>query len=144
MKKGIAVILVGGLLIAVSATAGFSTLDDAAVAPGVPFARMQLFAVFYRPGPNWKVGLPMARQALGDHLRYYREGVANGRVFAGGGLAAANGGLAILTVPSQVEAQAFLAGDPAILNGVFVGEVQLWTPAVVSDRPLHRLTRPSS
>lgn len=138
LKKGMAIVIVGGLLIAASATARSSTVNYATITSGESSARAQLFAVFYRPGPNWKVGLPMNRQALSDHVRYYLKGVADGRVFAGGGLVAVSGGVAILTLPSLREAEAFLAADPAVRDGVFVGEVQVWTPAVLSDRPLKR------
>lgn len=96
----------------------------------------KLFAVIYRPGPAWRPGVPMAGQTLLDHLRYYRRAASEGRVFAGGALPAIDGGLAILVMPSLEEARAFLAADPAIVNGTFVGEVNLWSPAVRSDRPL--------
>lgn len=111
--------------------------DDVA-AQGDRLVQRQLFAVIYRPGKGWKPGQPMSRQDLGGHLRYYRQGLADGRVFAGGGLMAINGGLAILTMTSLPQAEAFLAADPAILNGTFSGEVHVWTPAVMSSEQLKR------
>ena len=68
----------------------------------------------------------------GTPLTYYRQGVSDGRVYAGGGLMAINGGLAILTLQNLEEAERFLASDPAILNGTFVGEVHEWTPGVMA------------
>ncbi|MBA3677154.1 MAG: hypothetical protein H0W74_07085 [Sphingosinicella sp.] len=95
-----------------------------------------LFAILYRPGPGWKAGLPMQKQALREHAQYYQTALRQGRVFAGGALAKIDGGLAILRMSSLDEAEAFLAADPALLNGTFVGEVHAWTPRFVADGPL--------
>ena len=89
------------------------------------------FAIIYRPGPNWQAGLPMERQDLGAHLAYYRLGVAQGRVFAGGALPSVDGGLAILTASSLADAEAFLELDPAVVKGVFVAQLFEWRPGVI-------------
>ncbi len=101
-----------------------------------------LFAIFYRPGPRWKAGLPMRKQALREHAEYYRAALGRGQVFAGGALAKIDGGLAILRMSSLDEAEAFLAADPALLNGTFVGEVHAWTPRFVADGPLKPRAQP--
>lgn len=97
-----------------------------------------LFAVIYRQGPNWKAGLPMQKQALGEHREYYLRALKEDGVFAGGGLMDINGGLAILRMSSLEEAKAFLAADPAMLNGTFVGEVHAWKLGLVAEGPLKR------
>lgn len=125
--------------VALVAPAGGQTAEKSEAAPRIgKTVRGQLFAVIYRPGRNWRPGLPMNRQDLGPHLRYYRQGLTDGHVLAGGGLLAMNGGLAILTMASLADAEAFLASDPAIVSGVFSGEVHAWTPAVMSTELLSR------
>lgn len=95
-----------------------------------------LFVVIYRQGPGWKAERPMQGQALGGHLRYYRRGIEDGRVFAAGGLLAINGGLAILRAATLAEARAFVTADPAVLKGTLAGEVHAWTASFVSREPL--------
>lgn len=101
-------------------------------------ATSKLFAIVYRQGPKWKTGLPMGKQALTEHFYYYQQALKEGRLFAGGALPAINGGLAILKMSSIDEAKAFLAADPALLNGTFLGEVHAWTPnpKLVTNEPL--------
>ncbi len=109
--------------------------------PAEPTSRSEagnLFAIIYRQGPNWKAGLPMHKQALREHLEYHRRALSAGRAYAGGGLMDINGGLAILRMSSLDEAKAFLAADPAVLNGTFVGEVHPWTLGYSAEGPLKR------
>ena len=105
--------------------------------PTVAAAPATFYAIIYREGPAWKTGQPMQKQALGEHLRYYRRGLEEGRVFAAGGLLAIDGGLAILRVSNLDEAKAFLAADPAVLTGILVGEAYAWTTPFVSKEPLN-------
>jgi uncharacterized protein YciI len=127
-----------GLTTATSGSAQSPVAEKGPAALIDPAAHKQFFAVIYRPGPSWKTGQPMSKQKLGDHLEYYRRALAEGRVFAGGGLIAINGGLAILKMSNLEEAQAFLPADPAILNGTFAGEVHAWMPVVLSNNRLKR------
>lgn len=108
--------------------------NPASIAPAP--AGPGLFAILYRPGPKWKVGQPMHKQALRGHAEYYERALQQGRLFAGGALPRIDGGLAILKMSSLEEAKAFLAADPALLNGTFVGEVHAWAPRFVADGPL--------
>lgn len=126
------------LYLGAATTSVSGKVEPAAPAPADPprSTKALLFAVMYRPGPAWRPGVPMSGQALREHVAYYRAAAASGRVFAGGALPAIDGGLAILVLPDLQAARAFLSADPAILNGTFVGEVNLWQPAVRTKKPL--------
>jgi uncharacterized protein len=89
-----------------------------------------LFALLYRPGPRWVRGEPLDRQPLAAH-RAYLEGLARvGRVAVAGPFLDVAAGLAVLRVVDQEAAAAVLADDPAVRDGVLVGEVRRWLPLV--------------
>jgi uncharacterized protein YciI len=103
-----------------------------------PSAPSELFVFIYRPGPAWRQGAPFGEQGLGPHGAYMKQLFDAGRLFAGGGFADQDGGLAIVTAPSMEEARAILAADPAVTSGIFVGEVEHWRPRFRADRALPR------
>jgi len=95
-----------------------------------------LFALIYRPGPNWRQGKPFREQiAIKEHFAYVKGLFANGQLFSGGGLGDDHG-LVLFHARDQAEANAILAADPMVQAGSFVGEVRRYTPAFLSDRPL--------
>ncbi|WP_114953316.1 YciI family protein [Sphingosinicella terrae] len=111
----------------------------AAQAPSPPTEAQpdrQLFVIHYRPGPAWVAGRPMGEQNLRPHGLYYRDLLQQGRVFAGGGFVGEDGGLAIIRAASRAEAEAILAADPAIRDGIFAAELRQWSPRFVADGPL--------
>jgi uncharacterized protein YciI len=61
-----------------------------------------------------------------------------GRLFAGGGFADEDGGMAIVMAANIEEALGLLAADPAVTSGIFVGEVEHWRPRFRADRALPR------
>jgi uncharacterized protein YciI len=99
-------------------------------------ASQQLFLFQYSRGPAWREGLPMRQQGLGPHAGYMQQLQDQGRLFAGGGYASDDGGMAIVTAANIDEARAMLAADPAIASGVFVAELRHWRPRFRTDRPL--------
>ncbi|MGQ0531531.1 MAG: YciI family protein [Caulobacteraceae bacterium] len=99
-------------------------------------AAQQLFLFQYSRGPAWREGVPMREQGLGPHGAYMRQLMNEGRLFAGGGYASDDGGMAIVTAASIEEARAILAGDPAIVSGIFVAELRHWTPRFRTGDPL--------
>lgn len=119
-----------------SPSMAFASSPQQGKTPAAAPTTTQLFAVIYRQGPKWKAGQPMQKQALRGHAEYYARAMEEGRVFAGGALVAVNGGLAILRMSNLDDAKAFLAADPALLNGTFVGELHAWTPRFVAEGPL--------
>lgn len=108
--------------------------------PAAPAAR-QLFLFIYRPGPTWIPGRPMAQQDLRAHAAYHAALVRDGRSVGGGDFRGMDGGMAIIRAANRAEAEAMLAADPAILNGVFAAEIRQWRPRFFSDRPLVETTR---
>lgn len=112
-----------------------SAQAQANTAPAASPAR-QLFLFLFSPGPNWRPGLPMRQQDLRDHAAYHDRLVREGRSVAGGGYVGMDGGMAIVRAADLTEAQAMLAVDPAIVNGVFAAELRHWVPRFHSDAPL--------
>jgi uncharacterized protein YciI len=108
---------------------------SSAVAQTAPAPRA-LFLFLFRPGPAWQAGVPMRRQNLRAHAEYHARLLREGRSFAGGGYVGVDGGLAIVRAADRAEAEAMLAADPAILNGVFVAELRQWAPRFHNDAPL--------
>ena len=96
----------------------------------------QLYLFQYAPGPAWRAGVPMREQGLGPHGAYMQQLRSEGRLFAGGGYASDDGGMAIVVCANVDEARAILAADPAITSGIFVAELRHWRPRFRSDEPL--------
>ena len=101
----------------------------------------QLFLFFYRPGPAWRAGVPMRQQDLRAHAAYHAQLLREGRSFAGGGYVGMDGGMAIVRAADQAEAEAMLAADPAIVNGVFAAEIRQWQPRFHGPGPLVETSR---
>jgi uncharacterized protein YciI len=126
IARGLAAIVVPAVLL-VSAIAAPS--DSTALADGAATSAAEagaLFAVIYRPGPSWRDGVPMREQGLGPHGRYMQELLDTGRLFAGGGFADDDGGMAVFRAADIAEARAIVAADPAVTSGIFVGDVEEW------------------
>ena len=104
--------------------------------PAAAPAPSNLFVVIYRPGPAWQAGRPMSEQGLLPHGRYYRGLLDDGRLFAGGGFASSDGGIAILRVADMEAARAIVAADPAVTSGIFVAELEQWRPRFQVGEPL--------
>jgi uncharacterized protein len=98
----------------------------------------QLFLFQYSRGPAWREGVPMRQQGLGPHGAYMQQLQNEGRLFAGGGYASDDGGMAIVTAAGIEEARAILAADPAITSGIFVAELRDWRVRFRTDAPLPR------
>ena len=125
-----------GMLAAISfGLAATGTAPEGAPTTAAAATRIGLFVFIYRPGPAWRQGQPMHRQALAPHAAYHRQLFEQGRTFAAGGFLD-DGGMAIVRAADIDEARALLASDPAITSGVFVGTVEQWRPRFRSNEPL--------
>ena len=126
------------LLLALILASASTPSAISAQAPAEPAATAPrpLFLFLFRPGPAWRAGVPMHQQDLRAHGAYHARLVREGRSVAGGGYVGEEGGMAIVRAASLEEAQAMLAADPAIQNGVFAAELRQWTPRFHSDTPL--------
>lgn len=68
---------------------------------------------------------PEEAEIVGRHFAYLKAAHEAGRLFmAGRTMIPPYIGIAVFTADSDEEATTFLAGDPAIEAGVFLGEVQ--------------------
>jgi len=101
-----------------------------------PAAAQQLFLFQYSPGPAWREGVPMRQQGLGPHAAYMQQLQNEGRLFAGGGYASDDGGMAIVSAANIEEARAMLAADPAVSSGIFVAELRHWRVRFRTETPL--------
>jgi uncharacterized protein YciI len=108
----------------------------ASVPAAQPESSRQLFLFLFRPGPAWIEGKPMAEQDLRAHGAFHAALVRDNRAVAAGGYVGMDGGMAIVRAIDLAEAQAILAADPAIINGVFVADVRQWRPRFHNDKPL--------
>ena len=85
--------------------------------------------------------MPMRQQDLREHAAYHDRLVREGRGFAGGGYVGMDGGMAIVRAADLAEAQAILAADPAVVNGVFAAEIRQWRPRFHTDGALVEAVR---
>jgi uncharacterized protein YciI len=92
------------------------------------------FVLIYSQGPAWKSGVPMAKQGLGKHFAYMLSLRDTHRLFLAGPLKDANGGLILLRAKSIDDAMAIMAHDPAIMAGIFTGDVHAWEAPVDSGK----------
>ncbi len=133
MLRSVAPKLALALLVALATDA--APAQPPAAAPAAQSAR-QLFLFVYRPGSAWRAGVPMRQQDLRAHGAYHAQLVREGRSVAGGGFTGMDGGMAIVRAADLAEAQAMLAADPAIVNGVFAADIRHWVPRFHSPAPL--------
>ncbi len=86
----------------------------------------QAFVLLYRPGPAWIEGKPVSEQPLREHLDYLSGLYQTGTLLMAGPFTDDTGGLGILNVASQDEAENILSRDPAVIEGVLTAELHLW------------------
>jgi uncharacterized protein len=89
-----------------------------------------LFVFVYRRGPGWIAGRSVNEQPLRGHVDYLGQLFAQGRVLFGGPfLDEESGGLTVVRAANQNEAEALLASDPALRDGIFEATVRPWLAA---------------
>ena len=82
--------------------------------------------VHYRPGPNWRVGMPVCDQPLDAHVDFLRDLHGDGHVAMAGPFADSSGGLVVIASDSQTDVESLIADDPAIGEGTLVAMVKPW------------------
>ena len=78
-----------------------------------------------------------ANQALSEHSRYWREQLRQGRAILAGGMGGDywdNAALIIFEAPSQAEAEAIVAADPAVKAYVFQAQVRPFDVHFVTNK----------
>ena len=121
--------------VALSASACFATEANQTRPQSQPdgaMARMERFTlvyvVRYRPGPAYRSDMPLLQQDLVEHGKYMRDQTLAGIIIAAGPTFDQGGGLVLLHVADLATAQAFVRRDPAVIAGIFVGEITDWRP----------------
>lgn len=85
-------------------------------------------------------GTPEEHAAVGRHFHYLQQAQADGKLwFAGRTMDEPPMGLVVVTAQDDAEAMSFMQSDPAIVAGVFVGQlrpyaVALWRASALEDR----------
>lgn len=86
----------------------------------------KLFVIYYTPGESWQDGKPFTEQRLMDHGAYMKQLYDKGQLTHGGPFLDSTGGISIIKAENIEDAQAILAADPAIVNGVFKASLHPW------------------
>lgn len=97
-------------------------------------AKESFYVLIYSQGPAWQRGVPMAKQRVGKHYAYMQSLRDTHRLFLAGPLDDTNGGLIVVRAESLDDAKSVMAHDPAIIAGVFVGDVHGWDAALDSGK----------
>lgn len=121
------------LMLCVGATSALAREGIATPAP-VPVSAQsvpRVYVIVYRPGPSFEAGVPIMQQPLlPPHSVYMRHLVATGVTLAAGPMFTPDGGLVLIRAENLEQAQAYMAADPAVTSGMFVGQVSLWRPGL--------------
>jgi len=116
-----AVLVVATILVAVAATLWSPTR----AARGGP-AMTTTFLVLYRPGPHWVAGKPIRDQPPKEHGKYLLDLYARGALKFAGPFDDNTGAAIVVEAADRAAAEALVAGDPAVKNGIFAAELHPW------------------
>jgi uncharacterized protein YciI len=86
----------------------------------------RLFVISYGRGGAWIAGKPVFEQPLKEHLAYMRDLTARRILILGGPFTDDLGGLIVVRVETQQDADAIWNDDPAVLAGVMTAEAHPW------------------
>ncbi len=111
-----------GLALWVGASVAMSGGADRESAAG----KRTSYLVVYRPGPGWIAGRPLAEQPLKEHGRYMLSLYTRGTLKFAGPFLDDTGGAVLFEAENLEEAKAIVAGDPAVVSGVFLAELHPW------------------
>lgn len=83
--------------------------------------------VRFGAGPTWKSGPPEDQPGWDEHAAFVDRLVERGQMVMGGPFADDSGSLVLLEHVDAAEARELVAGDPFLVNGVFVlDDVREW------------------
>ena len=90
---------------------------------------MRKYIALIGHGPNWLEGKSVYEQGqpIADHLVAMRDQYDAGTLLLGGPFDH-GGGIAVLDVPDEAAAHAFMDADPAVRAGVMVYEIKALRP----------------
>lgn len=87
---------------------------------------MPIYCVSYSPGPAWSAGLPASAQDLARHGQYMHKLLKDGVLRYAGPYVDKDGGLAVFEAADRDAADAIVAADPAVSQGVMVPTLAQW------------------
>lgn len=97
---------------------------------------MPTHAIIWEPGPSWIEGRPVTEQpGFQAHIRYLLQFVKTGQNLLSGPWRDEPGGLTILSVRTDEQAQRIAYEDPAVKSGLFVPQVKAWKVVMGSIAP---------
>lgn len=101
---------------------GGGTASGNAFSPAKP-----THAILWMPGDRWEEGKRTEEQPLfREHAEYLKSFVKSGKNYMSGPWRDDPGGLTLLRVKTDEEAQAILDNDPMVKAGVLDGEIRAW------------------
>lgn len=133
--RGLAAVSISCLAVAGAAAAPGEGAAQAKKAAAPAAAERSLFAIVYSAGPKWKPGVLMRDQGLLEHFYYVKGLHEAGKIFSGGALGP-DGGLILLHAHDIAEVEAIIAADPAVRDGIFLGEARAYATRFLVDYPL--------
>lgn len=84
-------------------------------------------AVIYKAGEKWDKDLQVMEQPfIQDHINYWNKVIPTGKFIWGGPWKKEPGGMGLLIVKTDEEAQKLVMDDPAVQNGLLVPEIKPW------------------
>ena len=87
---------------------------------------MPTFTIIYTPGPNWIEDKPVWEQPLRPHGNYIKRLYDQQIALMGGPFGDNSGGMTIIEVESEADAQRIVDEDPAITEGIFEATLRPW------------------
>lgn len=84
-------------------------------------------AVIYRPGQAWDTSKSVMEQAMiQDHIAYWQRVIPTGKFIWGGPWRKEPGGMNLLVVKSDAEAEKLVMADPAVQGGLLEPDIKPW------------------
>ncbi|MBA3868220.1 MAG: hypothetical protein H0X30_03630 [Anaerolineae bacterium] len=85
-----------------------------------------MYVINYTPGAAWIAGQSISDQPLMEHSSYLQQLFDEQRLLFAGPFLDNAGGMAIISVQNEVEAQAIVNCDPAVVNQIFQASLHPW------------------
>lgn len=83
--------------------------------------------IIYSRGQKWKEGIPLHDQPfIPEHAVYVQSLYDNGLAIMGGPFTDHSGGMVVLQIENLEKAIELAENDPAVLNGIFNYQINLW------------------
>ena len=95
-----------------------------------------MYVITYSPGVAWVPGKPILEQPLTEHTSYLQQLFDEQRLLFAGPFLDNAGGMAVIGVQSEAEAQAIVNSDPAVVSQIFQANLHPWLAFFDSGKSL--------